>query len=95
MKISIFDNIQIDSFYMGMNDYYLEQGEDEHQEKFDLSKIDSMEFDDVDHSDYPDFCDAYCSAADYDGEPMTEDELADLNENHRDFVYERLISKLF
>jgi hypothetical protein len=93
MKIDISQIGNIESNYINFSEP--ERGEDEPQEEFDLSKIDSMEFDDVDHSDYPDFCDAYCSAADYDGVPMTEDELADLNENHRDFVYERLISKLF
>jgi len=65
------------------------------EEKFDLSKIDNIEFDDVDMKDYPDLVDAYVSSADYDGVPMTDDQLYDLNENYRDFVYEKLIVSIF
>lgn len=30
---------------------------------------------------YPDFCDAFVAEADYDGEPMTEEELDQLNDS--------------
>lgn len=63
--------------------------------KIDLSKIDNMEFDDVDTKDYPDFCDAFILSADMDGKAMSEMELEDLNENYRGFIYEKLIDKLF
>ena len=33
----------------------------------------------IDGRDYPDFCDAFVTEADYDGEPMTEEELDQLN----------------
>lgn len=56
----------------------------------DYSKITNIEFDGVDHSDYPDFCDAYIVNAHYDGQPMTEEQLEELNDN-RDFVYESLM----
>ena len=59
-----------------------------------LSKIDNIQFEDIDHSDYPDFCDAFIASADINGVEMTEDELNELNEN-RDFVHEKLIEHLF
>ena len=62
---------------------------------FDYSKITNMDFEDIDFKDYPDFCDAYCSYAEYNGEPMTEEELEDLNINHSEFVYEQLINHIF
>jgi hypothetical protein len=58
----------------------------------DYSKIDNIEWDGIDHSDYPDYCDAFICAADYDGEPMTEEELESLDP---DWVYEELMSHIF
>jgi hypothetical protein len=55
----------------------------------DLTKISNIQFDGIDHSDYPDFCDAYIVSAEYEGREMTDEELDELNEN-RDFVYEQL-----
>ena len=60
----------------------------------DLTKIDNIVFDGVDHSDYPDFCDAYVESADYEGVPLTEDEIYCLNELHPDFVYESLLNQI-
>ena len=60
-----------------------------------LLLITNMEFDGVDHNDYPDYCDAYCVSAHYDGEQMTEEQLDELNTQYRDFVYERLIYHIF
>jgi hypothetical protein len=65
------------------------------KEELDLSEISGMEFDDIDHDDYPDFCDAFCSFAFYKGESMTEAQLDDLNENHGEFVYDKLMSFLY
>lgn len=62
--------------------------------KFDYSKIDNIEFDGIDHNDYPDFCDAYIVSADYDGEPMSEQQLTALSDDI-DFVQEKLHDKLF
>jgi hypothetical protein len=45
--------------------------------------------------DYPDFCDAFVVSADMNGWPMNSEELEDLNENYREFIYEKLIDKLF
>lgn len=60
----------------------------------DLTKIDNMEFDGIDHKDYPDYCDAYCSNADYEGRQMTDEELEELNEDYSEFVNEKLIDHL-
>ena len=49
--------------------------------------IDNIELDGIDHRDYPDYCDAYISSADYNGTPMTVEQLDEINEN-RDFVYD-------
>ncbi len=59
----------------------------------DYNKITNIEFDGIDHSDYPDYCDAYIVSADYDGQPMTEEQLEELCEDG-DFVYESLMNYL-
>jgi hypothetical protein len=58
-------------------------------------KYQNIEFDGVDNSDYPDFCDAFiCYAEDEEGEPLTEDELDLLNDD-RGFVHSTLWNQLF
>ena len=59
---------------------------------FDL--IDNIEFDGIDNSDYPEFCDARICSADYAGVPMTDEQLDEVNKNE-DFVYEKLMDHLF
>ena len=49
--------------------------------QFDYSKITNIEMDNVNWNDYPDFTDAYIESADYDGVPMTESQLDDLNDD--------------
>lgn len=61
---------------------------------FDYSQIDNIELDGIDHRDYPDFCNAYISYAEYKGKPMTDKQLDRLNDD-RDFVYEQVINKIF
>ena len=56
-------------------------------------KIDNIEIDGIDTKDYPDFCDAYISSADYDGVPMTDEQLDELNEDG-DYVYEHIMDYL-
>lgn len=60
----------------------------------DYKKIDNVEVDGIDTNDYPDFCDAYILSADYNGVPMTEDQIEELNQD-RDFVYECVQNQLF
>ena len=58
----------------------------------DYSKIDNIEWDGIDESDYPDFCDAFILSANYCGRPMTEEEIESLD---RSWVYEKLINHLY
>ena len=60
----------------------------------DLSKIEDIEFDGINHEDYPDFCDAFISSATYQNRDMTEEELEVLDEEYRDWVYEKLMDYL-
>ena len=60
----------------------------------ETTKIDNLEFEDIDTKDYPDFCNAYISAADLNGIEMTEEQLDELNDD-RDFVYEKLMDHLY
>ena len=60
----------------------------------DYSKIDNVEIDGIDTNDYPDFCDAYIASADYDGVPMTDEQLDEVNDN-LDFVYDCVQNHLF
>ena len=71
----------------------------EHQEArtvliMDYKLIDNIEVDGIDTKDYPDFCDAFIASADYDGKPMTDEQLDNLNEDS-DFVYECVQNHLF
>jgi hypothetical protein len=59
----------------------------------DYKLIKDIEFDGIDHSDYPDYCDAYIVRAEYNGKEMTEDQLTELN-CERDFVYGKLMDYL-
>ena len=61
----------------------------------DFRLIDNVVVSGIDYKDYPDFCDAYISEADYDGNPMSDEMLDDLNTDYRDFVYEKVYSHLF
>lgn len=56
-------------------------------------QITSVEFENIDHSDYPDYCDAFISYAELDGVAMTEAQLEKLNEDS-DLVYELLMSHI-
>lgn len=59
-----------------------------------LHKVTNLQFEGIDYKDYPDYCDAYVVNADYEGEPMTEEQLEELNEEH-DFVHEKLLNHIF
>ncbi len=53
----------------------------------DLKKIKNITIEDIYYTDYPEFCDAFIASADYNGVPMTEKQLDEINENS-DFVHE-------
>lgn len=60
----------------------------------DTELIDNIEVDGIDTADYPDFADAYIANADYDGIPMTEKQLDEVNSMY-DFVHECVYDELF
>jgi hypothetical protein len=60
----------------------------------DHTKISDIEFDGIDTEDYPDFCDAFIMSASHDGEPMTEEQLEEINKDGS-FVYESLMNHLY
>jgi len=60
----------------------------------DYKLIDNIEVEGIDYKDYPDFCDAFISSADYNGKPMTDEQLEELNEDI-DFVYDCVKNHLF
>ena len=60
----------------------------------DYKKITNVVLDGIDLEDYPDFCDTYIVSADYDGEPMTEDQIDKLNEDS-DLVYTEIEDFLY
>lgn len=63
-----------------------------------LSQIEdsSVELEGVDTKDYPDFVDAYVSAANYvSGQPLSDDELENLNTNHAEYVQQKAHEKYF
>ena len=62
--------------------------------KLDYTKISNIEFDGIDHKDYPDYCDVYIVNADYDGIEMTEEQLEEINSDIK-FMYEKLMDYLY
>ena len=52
----------------------------------------NLEFDGIDHNDYPDYCDAYLISGECDGEIMTEEEINAFNDS--DLKYEYLMDYL-
>ena len=53
-----------------------------------------IEWDGIDHKDYPDFCDAYIVSAKIDDRPLDWNELDILN-NEREFIHEKLMLHLY
>lgn len=62
--------------------------------RLSTKNVDNIEWDGIDHRDHPDYCDAYIIAADYNGRPMTEDELDHIMED-TDWKYDALMSHLY
>ena len=60
----------------------------------DYRKIDNVVVEGIDTKDYPEFCDAFISSADYNGKPMTEKQLDNIN-NNSDFVYSQVELNLY
>jgi hypothetical protein len=62
--------------------------------EIDYSKISNVYVEGIDHRDAPDYCDAFIASADYDGEPMDDDMLEELNQDGQ-FVYDAVINQLY
>lgn len=60
----------------------------------DYKLISNIKFEDIDHNDAPDYCDAYISSAKYDGKEMTEVQIELLNDD-RDYVYEKIMDYIY
>ena len=60
----------------------------------DYTKISNIQFDDIDHDDAPDYCDAYIVSADYCGEQMSMEQIDTINSD-KDFVYSELMNYLY
>lgn len=59
------------------------------------TKIHDIEFDGVNHNDYPDYCDVYISKAFMYGEEMTDEQLDFINDHARDFLSEKFWEQLY
>jgi hypothetical protein len=58
----------------------------------DYDKITDIVFAGIDHSDYPDYVDAYIESAKYNGEEMTEEQLNNLDS---EWINEQLFNYLY
>ena len=57
----------------------------------DAYKVTDLVWSDVDHSDYPDYCDAFIESATYKDREMTEDEIEELMDYNPVWCYDRLL----
>ena len=51
-----------------------------------IKDVEDIEIEGVDYKDYPKFCDAFITSADYNGKPLTDKELDKVNDD-TDFVH--------
>jgi len=61
----------------------------------DLKRVNNLEIDNVNMSDYPDFCDAFISYGEIDGRELTEEELDYVNDMCPDLVNELAHESMF
>jgi len=57
----------------------------------DVYKVTDLVWSDVDHTDYPDYCDAFIESATYKDREMTEDEIEELMDDNPEWCYDRLM----
>ena len=62
--------------------------------EFDYSKISNVMVEGIDMEDYGDFCDASITSADYDGVPMTDEQIEELN-NDSEFVNQSVFAQIY
>ena len=56
--------------------------------------VEDIEIEDIEGTDYPDFCDAYISNATINGKEATEEQLDTLNDDS-DFLYECVLDYIY
>jgi len=56
-------------------------------------KITNIEFDGIDHNDYPDYCDVYIVSCEIDGKPASDEEVEVINKD-AELVYNLFIENL-
>ena len=60
----------------------------------DFNKVEILEVDGINHNDYPKYCDAFISQANYDGKPMSDEMIDEINDNYPDFVYIQVMEQI-
>ena len=63
--------------------------------KIDFKLVTNVSVDGIDTRDYPDFVDAFIVSADYDGKPMSDEMIEEINSDYLDFVSECVYDQLF
>lgn len=58
--------------------------------EFKLDLLEDVEIDDIDMSDYPDFCDAFLVAATYKGRELAENELEYIQDSNPEWFYDQV-----
>ena len=54
--------------------------------EMEYAKLSNIELEGIDYLDYPECSDAYIVGADYEGKPMTEEQLEYMGENYPEFA---------
>ena len=62
--------------------------------KIDFDKVEVLEVSDINQRDYPEYCDAYISEANYNGKTMSDEMLNEINDNYPDFVYIQVMEQI-
>ena len=57
----------------------------------DFDKVEILE---VDGNDYPKYCDAFISQANYNGKTMNDEMIDEINDNYPDFVYIQVMEQI-
>lgn len=94
----IFDKVQVP--YSRHSDQNLQNSKpyklymNHKNQKMDYSKIDNIVFEGINTKDAPSFADTFIQSADYDGVPMTDTQLDEINDDG-DYVYEQLLDYIY
>ena len=62
--------------------------------KLDIKKVSNLEFDGVNTTDYPDFCDAFVCSCDYDNRKATDEEIDYINDNFLGDFYDEIYQSI-